>query len=160
MNDSQKDIELIEINIETGSDIPPSVPPLPPLPPLPQFPQDSFTHLQPHPQSQPQPQPPLSPTQNSFTIGDLIGPTEIKDFSKENIVNKWHKYTHFPTFTIIVTIVDIALFIWTLCISGFASPSENPMLGKHFIDLIIIFNPLKVHHLRLFYKQALNGLLT
>lgn len=43
--------------------------------------------------------------------------------------NKYYKYFHFPTFTILVTIVDVAMFIWVMAIGGFAPPSINPMLG-------------------------------
>ena len=36
---------------------------------------------------------------------------------------------YFPIFTILITLVDIIVFIWLLAKCGFAPPSENPMLG-------------------------------
>lgn len=45
------------------------------------------------------------------------------------IPGKFYKYLHFPTFTILVSFVDIVLFTWIMIIGGFAPPSVNPMLG-------------------------------
>lgn len=42
-----------------------------------------------------------------------------------------------PSFTILVTIVDIAMFIWTMVMNGgFENPSLNPMLGPSALTLL------------------------
>ena len=41
---------------------------------------------------------------------------------------KW-KWLYYPTFTILVTLAELGLLIWTITIDGFSSTSENPMLG-------------------------------
>ena len=78
---------------------------------------------------------------------DIIGGTEMTDKTNETGVemnipvsqtypkeprppSKYYKYLHFPTFTIAVSVVYVALFIWTMVVgNGFVSPSINPMLG-------------------------------
>lgn len=92
MNDTQKDIELVEISIENCNEIPPlpQLPQLPPLPPSEQL-RSSFSQ-----------EPSPLPQENSFsqfTINDIIGP--INEFPKENVVSKWHKYVKHYSFRII-----------------------------------------------------------
>jgi membrane associated rhomboid family serine protease len=54
------------------------------------------------------------------------GPGIASDFQTPS---KWYNYTHYPTFTIIVSIVDIALLIWVLVIGGFVPLNVNPSAG-------------------------------
>lgn len=78
-------------------------------------------------------------TQSNETQSNEIQSNEIQNEippPSEQIVvldvqppHKLYKYLHFPTFTILVSIVDVALFIWVMVIGGFAAPSVNPMLG-------------------------------
>ena len=39
------------------------------------------------------------------------------------------RWCYYPIFTVLVTLVDIALMIWPLVIGGFTSPTSNAMLG-------------------------------
>ena len=60
---------------------------------------------------------------------DITPPSENTQVPDVHPPKKYYKYLHFPTFTILVTIVDIALFLWVMIIGGFAPPSVNPMFG-------------------------------
>jgi membrane associated rhomboid family serine protease len=53
-------------------------------------------------------------------------------------LSKWHKYFYYPTFTIVVSIVNVALLIWTLTISGIAPMNVNPMVGPSAETLIYV----------------------
>jgi membrane associated rhomboid family serine protease len=75
----------------------------------------------------------VSPREGSDYIIDVSnsipipkGPNVASEFQYPS---KWYKYTHYPFFTIAVSIVNVALMIWVLVMGGFAPMSENPMGG-------------------------------
>ena len=51
--------------------------------------------------------------------------------------HKW-RWLYYPTFTIVVTIVELALLIWSISIAGFDDPSLNWMLGPSAQTLVDI----------------------
>ena len=77
--------------------------------------------------------PPDFPRSNSFSVNDVWTtiPEKFENaLFKQPVESNINKWLRFPFFTISVTIVNVALMIWVLVIGGFASPSQNPMLGK------------------------------
>jgi membrane associated rhomboid family serine protease len=64
---------------------------------------------------------------NSIPVQE--GPGDTKGDFQTPTPSKWYKYLHYPTFTIIVSLIDLALLIWVLVIGGIVPLSENPMAG-------------------------------
>jgi membrane associated rhomboid family serine protease len=60
---------------------------------------------------------------------EIVNIGTVSNNSNVQLPSKFYKFLHFPTFTILVSIVDIVLFIWIMIMGGFAPPSDNPMLG-------------------------------
>ncbi len=76
-----------------------------------------------------------SPSQHN----DPIDNTQIfqcGDPSEPKPPHKCYKYLHFPSFTIFVSVVDLAMLIACLASGGFVSPSMNPMLGPSVETLL------------------------
>ena len=87
------------------------IPPLPPLPPL-----DISTETN---------VPPLDISTETNVVTEKLN----RFMFKEPLPPRKYKWLYYPTFTILVTLAELALLIWTITIDGFATGSGNPMIG-------------------------------
>lgn len=59
-----------------------------------------------------------------------------KFFTMEPQTIRKCRFLYYPTFTVLITLIDISVFIWLVATYGFGTSAENPMLGPSAQSLL------------------------